>query len=198
MSRDRDPFDRAIDQLRILLRAGAGLQGRPLAINLLAKTIGVSQTPVREALAWLAGEGLIVRTHVGYVGRAFEASSLAELYRLNLAYVGAALSQAPPAWPGDHAWAALEGEDPIAVFEDAVGRIGDRTLLAALRRVREALAPFWSAEDVVVDDAVSTMIDLRRAFPRKSALGGVARAYFRRRARASAAILQATVARLEI
>lgn len=198
MSRDRDPFDRAVDQLRDLLRAGAGLQGRPLAINLVAQAVGVSQTPVREALAWLAGEGLIIRTHVGYVGRTFEASSLAELYRLNLGYVVAAFSQDAPRTAGEGAWSALTGPDPHAVFEEAVARSGDRTLLAALRRAREALAPFAVEEANVLGDGVSTMGALVDAYPRRDSLRAVARAYFRRRIRASGQILQAACERLQI
>jgi hypothetical protein len=198
VSRDRDPFDRAVDQLRDLLKAGAVLQGRPLAINLVAQAVGVSQTPVREALAWLAGEGLIIRTHVGYVGRTFEASSLAELYRLNLGYVIAAFSPDAPKPAGEGAWSTLAGQDPHAVFEEAVVQSGDRTLLAALRRAREALAPFAVEEVHVLGDGAATMAALVAAYPRRDSLRAVARGYFRRRIRASGQILQAACERLQI
>jgi DNA-binding GntR family transcriptional regulator len=65
LGRDRDPFERTIDALRHRLVEAGPLQGRPLAINALAVELDVSQTPVREALARLVGEGLVVRTALG-------------------------------------------------------------------------------------------------------------------------------------
>lgn len=205
MSRDRDPFERALEAIRLKLREGEGLQGRALAINLLAKALGVSQTPVREALAWLAGEGLIVRTRTGYVGRSHDATSLAELYRLNLAHVLAALSAyarggaARGVGPVRRAsWPLIDGEDPNQVFDVIVALAGDRTLLAALRRTREPLSVFIAAEALVIGDTEAVMAELAQAYPDPGRLRALARAFYRRRIQGAARVLSATLERLQI
>lgn len=205
MSRDRDPFERALEVIRLRLRQGEGLQGQALAINLLAKDLAVSQTPVREALAWLAGEGLIVRTRAGYVGRSHDPSSLAELYRLNLAHVLAALSGeargsagAPEGRIRRSPWPLTEGGDPNAVFDVIVALAGDRTLLASLRRTREPLSPFMPAEALVIGDADAVMAELAGAYPDPTRLKAIARGFYRRRMQRAAVLLETTLERLRI
>ncbi len=95
MGRDRDPFDRTMDALRQRLEAAGPLQGRPLAINALASQLGVSQTPVREVLARLAGEGLVVRTPSGYAGITYDAARVVELYDLCRLLVLTGLARGP-------------------------------------------------------------------------------------------------------
>jgi Bacterial regulatory proteins, gntR family len=205
VSRDRDPFERALEAIRIKLRRGEGLQGRALAINLLARDLGVSQTPVREALAWLAGEGLVIRGHAGYVGRSFDGASLAELYRLHLTHVLAALSSdlrsASPALAVQGArptWPLNSGDDPNAMFDVLVAQAADRTLLASLRRTREPLSPFVAAEARVIGDQAAVMEALRLAYPDPAGLRRAARAFYRRRVHAAALIVSATLERLQI
>ena len=57
--RTRDPFGEALSELRMRLRQGELRPGAPLVVMDLAQSLGLSATPVREALAFLAGEGLI-------------------------------------------------------------------------------------------------------------------------------------------
>ena len=57
--RDRDAFGNALQALRQRLRDGAYAPGAPLVIIELAHELNISATPMREALARLAGEGLI-------------------------------------------------------------------------------------------------------------------------------------------
>lgn len=52
-------FDAAVTQLRKRLLAGADAPGTPLTAAELAIELGMSRTPVREALRTLASEGLI-------------------------------------------------------------------------------------------------------------------------------------------
>ena len=59
--RTRDPFGEALSELRMRLRQGELRPGAPLVVMDLAQSLGLSATPVREALAFLAGEGLIDR-----------------------------------------------------------------------------------------------------------------------------------------
>ena len=82
MGRDRDPFDRALTALRARLVRSGPLQGAPLLVTTLAGELGVSPTPVREALAWLAGEGVIARRSGGYAAQVHDRQSLMRLYGL--------------------------------------------------------------------------------------------------------------------
>ncbi|MGH1557423.1 GntR family transcriptional regulator [Caulobacter segnis] len=66
-----------------------------MSINGVAQTLDVSHTPVREALAMLAGEGLIVRTAAGYAGATYGPGALAAHYDLAALYVARALANMP-------------------------------------------------------------------------------------------------------
>lgn len=203
MSRDRDPFERALEVIRHKLRAGEGLQGQPVAINLLAQALGMSQTPVREALAWLAGEDLVRRTHAGYVGRRWEAGGLADHYRLNLVLAMAALSAVPRiAAPFSRGLnlpsLATAVADPHALIETVVGGPGGHTLRAALRRAREPLFPFLTAEALVLGDVEAQLADLAAAQGDHAGLKPLVREFYRQRIRAADAILDATLERLRI
>lgn len=81
MAQNRDQFAFVLAALRQRLRSGACVQGEPLTVNDLAATWGVSATPVREALARLAGEGLVEdRRGRGYFAWRMDVSDLADLY----------------------------------------------------------------------------------------------------------------------
>jgi hypothetical protein len=147
LGRDRDPFERTIDALRQRLVAAGPLQGAPLLINLLAADLGVSQTPVREALAWLAGESLIGRTRSGYVGATYEAEDLAHTYELALILVLAALRRRSADLD------LVETGDADAVLVQVVDQAGNRAYSRAFRRVQTELAPLASDEAAVCGDA---------------------------------------------
>jgi DNA-binding GntR family transcriptional regulator len=94
MTRVRDPFGNALTTLRAQLRNGGFAAGSPLVAAELAQTLAVSITPVREALAHLAGEGLIEeRRGRGYFAPRLEVSELEGLYRLHGAYIAAAVEE---------------------------------------------------------------------------------------------------------
>jgi DNA-binding transcriptional ArsR family regulator len=83
VNRERDSFGLALSSLREQLRCGAHGQGQPLAIGELARVLGLSPTPVREALSRLAGEGLVEDYRGrGFFSRRLDAGELAELYDL--------------------------------------------------------------------------------------------------------------------
>jgi DNA-binding GntR family transcriptional regulator len=65
--------DRVYETLREHLRAGRIAGGQPLQEAVLAAQLGVSRTPVREALARLESEGLVVAD-----GRSFTVPSLSD------------------------------------------------------------------------------------------------------------------------
>lgn len=146
MGRDRDPFERTIEALRQRLVAAGPLQGAPLLINRLAADLGVSQTPVREALAWLAGESLIGRTRSGYVGAMRDAEDLAHSYELALILVLAAFRRRPAGPPS----AGMIGAG--AVLAHVIDRGGNRALRRAFDRVLTELAPLAIDEAAVCGD----------------------------------------------
>lgn len=84
--RSRDPFGAALEGLRARIRDGKAPPGEPLIVLDLARSLNLSATPVREALAYLAGEGLIDGRREkgrGYATWGLAPGDLADLYRLH-------------------------------------------------------------------------------------------------------------------
>lgn len=91
----RDPFRRAYQSLRQDLVTGHVHPGDQIVVVELAKRLGISPTPVREALARLAGERLVEdRRRHGYFVPLLSSFDLTELYDLCELYVGAAVDEA--------------------------------------------------------------------------------------------------------
>lgn len=65
MSRKRDPFTLALESLRSRAEEGAYAPGAPVIIIEEARRLSLSTTPVREALGWLCGYGLMERGALG-------------------------------------------------------------------------------------------------------------------------------------
>lgn len=75
--------DRAYAEIRALILAGDAPPGAPLREEALADIVGVSRTPVREALRRLEGELYAVRTSSGRLLVAdWDADDLAEMFTL--------------------------------------------------------------------------------------------------------------------
>ncbi len=179
MGRDRDPFDRALEALRQRVSQSIVPQGAPLAVNALAAELGVSSTPVREALARLAGEGLVIRTASGYATLTWNRGDLAALYGLAGLLAQAALAslvldpdQLPPTLDE-----ALRGGGSVARDEYA--------------RVAAQLSPFGRAERQLLgqDDRLALERAIVQRQPPRT-LGALARRYYRRRARRAGDILR--------
>lgn len=141
----KDPFSTALDTLREQLRNGRLVSGEPLTITDLAHDLGLSATPVREALSRLAGERLIEdRRGRGYFAPRVEVSDLVEFYGLRRLYLAEALAS-------DQALtlrSPFESPDPPPpttirlgqVFDWIIARAGNRALFDAYRQVSERLA----------------------------------------------------------
>ncbi|OHB26289.1 MAG: hypothetical protein A2790_20205 [Phenylobacterium sp. RIFCSPHIGHO2_01_FULL_69_31] len=80
-----EPYRHAVTDLRDRLRTGVLAPGTRIVAKDVSEDLGLSPTPVREAMARLAGEGLLVeRRGDGFFVRVPTAPYLAELYRLSL------------------------------------------------------------------------------------------------------------------
>jgi DNA-binding GntR family transcriptional regulator len=86
MARKRaDSFKIALDTLREELRTGVHAAGARLTANDIAERLSLSQTPVREALSRLAGEGLLLdRRGQGFFVQRLTERDLTALFRLQL------------------------------------------------------------------------------------------------------------------
>ena len=65
MTRRRDPFTTALESLRSRAEQGVYVPGTQVTILDEARRLNLSTTPVREALVWLCGYGLIERSPMG-------------------------------------------------------------------------------------------------------------------------------------
>ncbi|WP_374469632.1 GntR family transcriptional regulator [Phenylobacterium sp.] len=83
-----EPFHLALAHLRERLQSGGFRPGARITALDMADALGLSTTPVREALSRLAGEGLVEdRRGQGYFVRPLSAADIADLYRLSLAHL---------------------------------------------------------------------------------------------------------------
>ena len=164
----RDTFGLALNELRVRVRDGRAAPGTPLMVSDLAEELKLSPTPVREALAWLAGEGLIESQRGGEGGyrvRRLSLRAVEDLYALqDLLLAATVLPDPGPIWPLGSARAQVEralsqlqdvGEDVVRATETLFGgamagmrnrvvwqvhiRLADR--LAIVRRVEACLFP---------------------------------------------------------
>lgn len=88
MARNRDPFTQALSALRDRIQSGAIPGGAPVIVVDEAERLSLSTTPVREALARLSGEGLVVRAAPGgYFTLPFDAAAVTERYEMRSQYL---------------------------------------------------------------------------------------------------------------
>jgi len=158
-----EPFHVALTALRDRLQSGAlPPGGRATAVD-LADELGLSTTPVREALSRLAGEGLLEdRRGQGYFVRVPGVVDIADLHRMSLAHLLIALdpkrsSRLAPPGAGQMPEAGAGGAfDPVAaveaLFRGWVGATGSRPLVAAFRVVQIQLGPVRRLEGQVLGD----------------------------------------------
>ncbi len=150
MARDRDPFVSALRTLRDRTITGVFSPGKPIVILEEAQALGFSTTPVREALAWLGGEGLIARAPAGgYAGLSLDAAGLAGRYRLRLHCLNAGLQGAALSL---HATDPGLFPDATRLFRHIVAGAADPVLIAAYDRVQATIERFASAEARLLGD----------------------------------------------
>ena len=156
-----EPFQLALAGLRERLRQGAFPPGSRITAVDIADELGLSATPVREALSRLAGEGLVEdRRGQGFFVRQLTAADVADLYRLSLAHLLIAQEPHRKAPRMLAAGAPVSDEaaagDPVRVVERLFVRwaveAGSRALLASYRSLQVQLGPARRLETFVLED----------------------------------------------
>lgn len=145
----RDPYGAALGVVRSLTTAGRFIPGEPIVVSELAAEVGFSPTPVREALACLAGEGVIERRRGrGYFYPDLTSSEVMDLFELQLAYVHAALTLHPRGLtPLRKAVSRLDPLDGMqALFDAIIGQSTNAALMLAHRRLVDRLGSVLRAE----------------------------------------------------
>ncbi|MCL6539597.1 MAG: GntR family transcriptional regulator [Roseiflexus sp.] len=107
---ERPPVDQVYSRLRWLIIEGHYPPGSRLVEERLASDLGVSRTPVRQALARVAAEGLVhIYPNRGAVVRRFTTADLLEIYDLRALLEGHAAYLA----------ASRIGLEQLAILKDA-------------------------------------------------------------------------------
>jgi hypothetical protein len=162
MSRVRDPFREALEDIRGRAMEGVYTPGGAIVIVEEARRLGLSTTPIREALAWLCGEGLLERAYrAGYLAPRLDAALLRDRFWARSRMLAASLDLTAPL-----AGAASAPDDRVvaagAVFDRLVRRTGNRALIDAFRRVDAQLRLLGDAEGRVFPDAEAEAAELGR------------------------------------
>lgn len=153
MSDRRDPHAEALRIVGHRLETGAIAPGQPLVITEIALELGISPTPVREALAWLCGSGRLRRSpRYGYETFLPSANDLVELFEIRRILLHGALGllDGPVLSASLAPWAA-RGDDVVArAIVQACGN-------AHLTEVFTCLASRLSAVDRAFHDDHATL-----------------------------------------
>lgn len=153
MTRNCDTFHQALGSLRLRVEQGVYGEGRPVVIVEEARRLHLSTTPIREALAWLAGAGLVERAPLGgYVTLQLDPATVRDRLAFRLHCLRISLENAGP-FPS--ALAADAGGERAMLGHDLerlVQSSGSDALFDAFQRVSFRLALLGGAEERVFDD----------------------------------------------
>jgi len=162
----RDPYGAALGAVRQFAEAGRFIPGEPIVVTELAAEVGLSATPVREALACLAGEGLIERRRGrGYFYPALTTADVIDLFELQLAYLHGALTLHPRGLASlRKAVAGIDALDGVqAVFDAIIAQSGNTALTLAHNRLSHRLGAVLRAERRAKDGAGETVAAMVQA-----------------------------------
>jgi DNA-binding GntR family transcriptional regulator len=184
--RKGEPFLLAVAELRSRLRQGAYGPDMRLGPAEIGAELGLSPTPVREALSRLAGEGLLDdRRGEGFFPRRLSARDIADLYRLSLCHLRVAHespARGGPPLPECGADPVLAGE---RLLQGWVAASGGRVLLQAFVRIQNQLAPIRRCEPLVLDGLAAELADLVAAAQSRDGPALALRRFHLRRTRAA-------------
>lgn len=158
-------MERSYAALRQLLRDGAYAPGHRLEANRIAEQIGVSMTPVRDALNRLVGEQLVeASSGEGFHVPRLDEGDLRDLYEWNsilavLATRSARTIPAPDAIEEAMASGSL-AEATAATFGMLAESVPNRELSMAIARASDRLHPFRLAEPQVLQPIFGELEEL--------------------------------------
>lgn len=155
MTRRPDPFIMALDSLKTRVESGAFSPGAAIVIVDEAKRLNLSPTPIREALAWLSGYGLIERAPTGgYLMRRLDPAAVRDemsfrllCLRIGLNGAGQVHGLGPRKTGGGTHEQALHDH-----MIRAVRGTGNGALVEAYERVSSLLAQLAVAEQRLFED----------------------------------------------
>ena len=181
-----EPFFVALGVLRERLAQGLLAPGAHIIAGDLADELGLSTTPVREALSRLAGEDAIEdRRGQGYFVRRLVGADVADLYRLSLAHLlivleprrprRASLERGPtaPSWPMTGAQAVELVERLFAYW---IASAGSPSMIRGFRRLQAQLGPLRRLEPALLPDLdgeARRLASLGETAPRAQRLAGL-------------------------
>jgi hypothetical protein len=183
--------------VRDLRGAGGCAPGARLDANRLADEIGVSMTPVRDALNRLAGERLVdASSGEGFHAQRLGETDLRHLYEWNSAILTMAVRTAPPAALAQVIDQVGQGDSVCDRTSASFDRVGDavpnRELRAAIHASTVRLHPFRIVEPEVLE---SDSQELARLLVVDGGQAQEIRRYHLRRMRAAGDILRLMNAR---
>lgn len=155
MTRKRDPFTQALDSIRQRSEAGAYAPGAPVVIIEEARRLRLSTTPVREALAWLCGEGLIERgPSGGFLAPRIDAAVVRDRFAFRLQCLTTSLDMAAALHDrGEPLPSSAPPDRRLAEHLDRLVRgAGNPVLAQAFERVGRQLLPLDKAEGRLFHD----------------------------------------------
>ena len=189
--KDRDPYHTALNALAGFAATGRFVWGEPLVATALAGELRLSPTPVREALARLAGEGVLEhRPGRGYFAPSPSASDIADLYELHRRLVHWALDLAPTA-ADRPIQAPAPPELRVEILYAAIAAAAGADVLSrAHRRVMLQLRPIRAVEAQVrpVDTSQIARMEALWTAGRLAELRGEVDVYHQDRREAASAI----------
>ena len=149
MTRRRDPFFMALESLRSRTEQGAYVPGSPVVISEEARRLNLSNTPVREALIWLCGYGLLERSPMGgFLAPRLDPAVVRDRYAFRLQCVLISLTDAGRT-QGREQGLNGSGHGDLGVADHmlrAVRSTGNASLVDAYLRVCRQLVQLASAE----------------------------------------------------
>lgn len=192
--RRRDPFGDAVASIRARVRSGETAPGAPLIVEDLARDLSLSSTPVREALAYLSGRGVIAPRSLGnrgYSAWTIDPVGLIGLYELQAELIAFAIRHADSAItlpPGDQPLNATVAERTERAFTALARRAGNTSLSQTLATLSDRLHLPRLAEFVALSDLEEELAALEA--PAQAGLPSVdvLDAYVARRRAAAASI----------
>lgn len=194
MTRRPDPFLMALESLKARVESGAFAPGAAIVIIDEAKRLRLSPTPIREALAWLSGYGLIERAPTGgYLMRRLDPARVRDEMTFRLLCLRIGLNGAGQVH-GLGPKAAMGGSHQQALHDQMVRAVrgtGNGALVEAYDRVSSLLAQLAVAEQRLFQDLeaeAQAIVTLFEA-PAGSGLPEALAAYHQRRIDAAALLV---------